>query len=268
MAELPGCVVIENVPGFLSANEGRDFANVKDKLAGLGYCVKHICIDAAAFVAQSRLRVFMLGFKDCEPDYLPSPPQPRRDMSLRTIAVDDDDVEWWGAHRLGAFRSSSDTSCRCQWIGCPLDGREGVRNAARCRGVDVGVRLAEAGHVRIRRCRVRSSDRVAREQLHPSPQCQPDASIHHQMSEALYGGLAEAMNTIGGRANRTKTTRCRPATSRSSREGGRSPRSSSTKMQKGIRNTAKASPRDKSGLKIFPRAEDWSNNLRSDLGCP
>ena len=106
MAELPGCVVIENVPGFLSANEGRDFANVKDKLAGLGYCVKHICIDAAAFVPQSRLRVFMIGFRGCEPDYLPSPPQPRRDMSLRTIAVDDDDAEWWGAHRLGAFLSS------------------------------------------------------------------------------------------------------------------------------------------------------------------
>lgn len=63
LAELrPGWVVIENVPGLLSSNGGRDFAVLLHGLVELGYGTTWRVLDAQYFgVAQRRRRVFIVG---------------------------------------------------------------------------------------------------------------------------------------------------------------------------------------------------------------
>jgi DNA (cytosine-5)-methyltransferase 1 len=63
IAELkPEWVVIENVPGLLSSNEGRDFAIVIRGLVELGYGVSWRILDSQYFgVPQRRRRVFIVG---------------------------------------------------------------------------------------------------------------------------------------------------------------------------------------------------------------
>jgi DNA (cytosine-5)-methyltransferase 1 len=57
----PPVVMLENVPGFVTGNEGKDFAAVAASLAGLGYWIDAFVLDAERFVPQSRPRVFVLG---------------------------------------------------------------------------------------------------------------------------------------------------------------------------------------------------------------
>lgn len=58
----PRWVVIENVPGLLSSNEGRDMGVVLGVLADLGYGWCYRVLDAQYFgVAQQRRRVFIVG---------------------------------------------------------------------------------------------------------------------------------------------------------------------------------------------------------------
>jgi DNA (cytosine-5)-methyltransferase 1 len=58
----PKWVVIENVPGLLSSNRGRDFATVIRWLAERGYGVAWRILDSQYFgVAQRRRRVFVVG---------------------------------------------------------------------------------------------------------------------------------------------------------------------------------------------------------------
>lgn len=58
----PGWVVIENVPGLLSSNKGRDFATILQGLAELRYLSAWRILDAQYFgVAQRRRRVFIIG---------------------------------------------------------------------------------------------------------------------------------------------------------------------------------------------------------------
>jgi len=58
----PGIVVIENVPGLLSSNGGRDFAAVLCGLVECGYGVAWRVLDAQYFgVPQRRRRVFIVG---------------------------------------------------------------------------------------------------------------------------------------------------------------------------------------------------------------
>lgn len=58
----PGWVVIENVPGLLSSNKGRDFGEIVSWLAKRGYGVCWRILDAQYFgVPQRRRRVFIVG---------------------------------------------------------------------------------------------------------------------------------------------------------------------------------------------------------------
>lgn len=63
VAELtPRWVLIENVPGLLSSNGGRDMGTVLGTLAKLGYGYAYRVLDAQFFgVAQRRRRVFIVG---------------------------------------------------------------------------------------------------------------------------------------------------------------------------------------------------------------
>jgi len=59
----PELLLLENVPGFLTSNDGNDFRDALLALNDLGYAVDTFAIDAARFVPQSRLRLFVLASK-------------------------------------------------------------------------------------------------------------------------------------------------------------------------------------------------------------
>ena len=59
----PPIVLLENVTGFLTSNNGNDFKDALLSLNDLGYAVDAFIIDAARFVPQSRQRLFVVGVK-------------------------------------------------------------------------------------------------------------------------------------------------------------------------------------------------------------
>ena len=60
----PPLVLLENVAGFLTSHGGRDFQAALLALNRLGYAVDPLIIDAARFVPQSRVRLFVVGRLD------------------------------------------------------------------------------------------------------------------------------------------------------------------------------------------------------------
>jgi DNA (cytosine-5)-methyltransferase 1 len=57
----PPIVLLENVSGFLTSHGGEDFAEALIALNRLGYSIDAFMIDAARFVPQSRVRLFVVG---------------------------------------------------------------------------------------------------------------------------------------------------------------------------------------------------------------
>src|SRR3569623_588195 len=63
----PRSIVIENVSGLLTSHGGRDFEALGRALAAQGYRFGALEIDAAAFVPQSRPRVFVIATREAQP---------------------------------------------------------------------------------------------------------------------------------------------------------------------------------------------------------
>jgi DNA (cytosine-5)-methyltransferase 1 len=63
----PRAIVIENVSGLLTSHGGRDFAALGEGLAAQGYSFGALEIDAAAFVPQSRPRIFVVAAREAPP---------------------------------------------------------------------------------------------------------------------------------------------------------------------------------------------------------
>ncbi len=130
----PPLVMLENVAGFLSSHEGRDFASATASLGELGYSFDAFVLDACHFTPQSRPRVFVIGMAeparpprvahDDWPTALPQPSSlrparllqalaaveepavwtpldlpapPRRTMKLESVIDVDDAQDWWDA---------------------------------------------------------------------------------------------------------------------------------------------------------------------------
>jgi DNA (cytosine-5)-methyltransferase 1 len=66
----PRAIVIENVSGLLTSHGGRDFAALGEALAAQGYSFGALEIDAAAFVPQSRPRIFVVAAREAPPPEL------------------------------------------------------------------------------------------------------------------------------------------------------------------------------------------------------
>ena len=60
----PDLVVLENVCGTLTANEGKDFATLADTLASAHYRFGAVVMDAVHFLPQSRPRLFFIAVRD------------------------------------------------------------------------------------------------------------------------------------------------------------------------------------------------------------
>ena len=59
----PRTIVLENVVGALTSNNGKDFAVISSAFAGAGYKYGAVVIDARHFVPQSRSRLFILAIR-------------------------------------------------------------------------------------------------------------------------------------------------------------------------------------------------------------
>ena len=82
----PRWCLIENVPGLLSSNGGRDFGVVLDTLGKLGYWWTYRVLDSQYFgVAQRRRRVYVVGHLGgpCPAEILFEPESLRRDTPPR-----------------------------------------------------------------------------------------------------------------------------------------------------------------------------------------
>ena len=60
----PAVVMLENVVGFLTSQEGQDFESAVQCLSNLGYWIDAFILDAKYFLPQSRPRVFVIGVLD------------------------------------------------------------------------------------------------------------------------------------------------------------------------------------------------------------
>ena len=100
----PGVVLLENVPGFLTTDGGNDFSRLVSDLDELGYKCESLSVDAAAFVPQSRPRVFVLGKKGGHCG-VPDPPPRLSDLRLFDVASRRG-VCWWSGERKNRFLSS------------------------------------------------------------------------------------------------------------------------------------------------------------------
>jgi len=59
----PPLVLVENVPGWLSSNNGENFQKTVRALNDLGYLCDVFSLDALRFLPQSRQRIFLIGTK-------------------------------------------------------------------------------------------------------------------------------------------------------------------------------------------------------------
>lgn len=64
MTQRPAILLIENVAGLLSTNQGKNYTKLHYALLDLGYKSGAMLIDAAHFVPQSRPRVFVIAVKE------------------------------------------------------------------------------------------------------------------------------------------------------------------------------------------------------------
>ena len=128
----PRLVVVENVSGLLSSNGGADFIALGRALAAEGYVFGALEIDAAAFLPQSRPRVFVIASRGPPPANLIGdspfhtravraaaarlpedvaanwiwwrlPAPPARNTDLSALLDDDDDVAWDSAEKTAAW---------------------------------------------------------------------------------------------------------------------------------------------------------------------
>jgi DNA (cytosine-5)-methyltransferase 1 len=60
----PSLIILENVYGALTTNQGREFISVCSTLAAEGYLIGAMLIDAKFFVPQSRPRLFFIAIRD------------------------------------------------------------------------------------------------------------------------------------------------------------------------------------------------------------
>ncbi len=99
----PPLVLLENVSGFLTSNNGKDFHDALKALNDQGYSVDTFIIDAAHFVPQSRVRLFIVGKLTSE-EFTPRPHScPKTEIRPEKLVkfIDDNpEINWSINHDL------------------------------------------------------------------------------------------------------------------------------------------------------------------------
>lgn len=87
---LPPVVALENVYGAVTSNDGADLRALLASLAELGYRAGALLLDAADFVPQSRMRLFVVGFQgEPPPELVGGVAHPALERALGVDAL------WW-----------------------------------------------------------------------------------------------------------------------------------------------------------------------------
>jgi DNA (cytosine-5)-methyltransferase 1 len=103
----PPILVLENVCGVLTSNDGRDFTEICRALSSLGYDFGAVVVDASHFVPQSRPRVFIICISEDVP--LPS-----------NLTVSDPVPVWTtGALKKAYWGLSMDLKAKWRWWNLP-----------------------------------------------------------------------------------------------------------------------------------------------------
>lgn len=134
-ARRPRIILLENVPGFATSNDGGDLRRAIERLNGLGYWCDLLTIDARYFVPQSRPRLFIVGSLDpialpadnrattFRPEwvfrfarrnpglrlrFLPLSGAPLKVTTLCSVVepLSHDDTRWWEQDRVARFLQS------------------------------------------------------------------------------------------------------------------------------------------------------------------
>ena len=95
----PPIVMLENVTGFLTSNNGEDFRQGLLALNNLGYIVDTFILDAANFVPQSRQRLFVIGILETLQPYDAESSfavriSDTRPKALATFILQHPDIHW------------------------------------------------------------------------------------------------------------------------------------------------------------------------------
>lgn len=95
----PPLLLIENVPGWLYSNKGRDFRVTVQALNDLGYACDVFILDALRFRPQSRVRVFLIGARlpteFTTPELILTRPKSLLSEQLRVSLVANKDLRWF-----------------------------------------------------------------------------------------------------------------------------------------------------------------------------
>ena len=95
----PPLVMVENVPGWLHSNGGKDFRVTVQALNELGYFCDVFVLDALRFTPQSRLRVFLIGSKlvttSTSPDLILQRSKSLSSEQLRKNIDANRDLQWF-----------------------------------------------------------------------------------------------------------------------------------------------------------------------------
>ena len=95
----PPLVMVENVPGWLYSNSGKDFRITVQALNELGYSCDVFVLDALRFTPQSRLRVFLVGSKlvnsQSTPELILDRPNSLSSAHLKKCIEENKDLQWF-----------------------------------------------------------------------------------------------------------------------------------------------------------------------------
>jgi DNA (cytosine-5)-methyltransferase 1 len=95
-------IVLENVVGALSSNDGRDFRRIVEVLASAGYAIGPLVIDAVHFVPQSRPRLFVIAVLNS--------------VEVSTPLTQSGPTELWHPVMLQSAYRDLDPSLRERWV--------------------------------------------------------------------------------------------------------------------------------------------------------
>lgn len=167
----PQCVLLENVPGFLTSDSGRDCERSIEALGKLGYACDVCLLDAAHFTPQSRLRMFVLASQEppmrnianlqpcgVRPEKLvryiqarphlrwrlerwPEPPNRCRGLAGILEDLADEHEAWWAEDRTAYFMNQ--LSPRHQTLASEMMASPAPRYATAFRRVRAGRSMAE-----------------------------------------------------------------------------------------------------------------------------
>lgn len=95
----PPLVLVENVPGWLHSNDGKDFRVTVQALNTLGYACDVFILDALRFTPQSRVRVFLIGTKypiaQTTAELILTRPKSLLSEQLKRSVVANKDLRWF-----------------------------------------------------------------------------------------------------------------------------------------------------------------------------